>query len=714
MTVSSEITEVSYATDGVTTAFPVPFYFLANDHLRVWLYYVGTGVEIDLVLGSAYEVSGAGNPAGGTVTTNTSYPAGPRLRIERIVPITQETAYQRNDPFPERAHERALDKLTMICQQLAGFFGLLPGTTLRALLLGRNDVDGQGAYRARGNRIQDLGDPVAQQDAVTRSWLDTAITGVQAYAYDLYLQGRSYAEKLVAGVQGGYGFFRQPDAGAKDRTFQEKMQETRSIGDYDQSAWVRKRGLIVPDGAYNLAANVYLDSEIGPGVRYSGPGKFISLQSVPSLTMDFLIQAGTDSENNTIPNFIRRAIEVRRADANSLPYQNGYERTPNSTALGLAVQFMCEFQEFSTTKAEELTPYIVVGADYLCAMQYRDPLTARFGGIKGAVNDNNTTCFGTATAARALLRAYKVTGKTRYLNAARNAVAYFKVLANPNPVYQALYGETPIPAVAENAGFQGFCDRIQGSDSISITASDWNLVAAVFLKEMFDFTGDATLPPIYTAARDWHVYGVQNGLDYFALKNAAPSAHVSVTWPFFSGHTYADGAWHRLGEPAGTNTVGTDQIEYGLSSLYDLGYPAASVDAIYEVYRALVHADKGVTSFGDAYDGAICFPGFFRINSPNYGGSGGVPIDPATSRAFGGYYDVQGAGALLLYKRQRYPNDYYKSLPLVQVAYLLGALVDENFNTIWSAGSGYQFYTKGIIPIAKAGIGLIESLESVQ
>lgn len=508
--------------------------------------------------------------------------------------------------------------------------------------------------------------------------------------------------------------FRQTGDGALSRDALEKLRERKSIVDYDSSVWTKKRGLIVPDGAYHLPANVYFDGEIGPGVRYSGPGKFISLQSVPSLTMDFLIQAGTDSENNTIPNFIRRAIEVRRADANSLPYQNGYERTPNSTALGLAVQFMCEFQEFSTTKAEELTPYIVVGADYLCAMQYRDPLTARFGGIKGAVNDNNTTCFGTATAARALLRAYKVTGKTRYLNAARNAVAYFKVLANPNPVYQALYGETPIPAVAENAGFQGFCDRIQGSDSISITASDWNLVAAVFLKEMFEFTGDATLPPIYNAARDWHVYGVQNGLDYFALKNAAPSAHVSVTWPFFSGHTYADGAWHRLGEPAGTNTVGTDQIEYGLSSLYDLGYPAASVDAIYEVYRALVHADKGVTSFGDAYDGAICFPGFFRINSPNYGGNGGVPIDPATSRAFGGYYDVQGAGALLLYKRQRYPNDYYKSLPLVQVAYLLGALVDQNFNTIWSEGVGYQFYTKGVIPIAKAGIGLIESLESVQ
>ncbi|MCP1404420.1 tail fiber domain-containing protein [Achromobacter insolitus] len=211
MTVSSEVSQVSYATDGVTTAFPVPFYFLANDHLRVWLYYESTGVETDLVLGSSYDVVGAGDPSGGTVTTTVAYPAGPQLRIERVVPITQETAYQRNDPFPERAHEQALDKLTMICQQLASFFGLLPGSTLRALLLGRNDVDGQGAYRARNNRIQDLGDPKANQDAVNWRSMFSFVT--------------DYVDKAIAGVEGGFGWFQQSGIGSIFRTFQNKMRE---------------------------------------------------------------------------------------------------------------------------------------------------------------------------------------------------------------------------------------------------------------------------------------------------------------------------------------------------------------------------------------------------------------------------------------------------------------------------------------------------------
>lgn len=525
-------------------------------------------------------------------------------------------------------------------------------------------------------------------------------------------QGVNRAE-LSDGAGGGLVGVRQAGDGALLRTVLQKLLDTPGVTDYEQAVWSGKQWLEVPRGVYNLSADTYITGQISTGARYSGAGKLITRESVLSLTKNWLIQAGTDSDNNTIPNFIRRAIEVRRPNASSLTTETSYERTPNSTALGLSVHFMCEFMSFSPTKTEELTPYIIQGADYLCAMQYRDINTARFGGIKGAVNDNNTTCFGTATAARGLLRAFKATGKAKYLNAARNAVAYFKVLANPNPVYQALYGETPIPPVAENAGFQGFCDRIQASDSISITASDWNLVAAVFLKEMYELTGDTSLPPIYNAARDWHVYGVANGYDYFALKNAAPTSKVSVTWPFFSGHTYADGAWHRLGDPVNTATVGTDQIEYGLASLFELNYNPATLQAIYELYCSLQHANKGVTDFGTAFNSRRCWTGYFRINSPVYGGSNGAIIDPATSRFYGDYYDVQGSGALLPFKWYLAPADVALAMELAQIAYLRGALVDENLNTIWSTTPNYEFHTVGIIPRAKAGIAMIEVMEAV-
>ncbi|MGO3712838.1 hypothetical protein [Alcaligenes aquatilis] len=175
MTVSSEQSRVQYATDGVATSFPVPFRFLQNRDLRVTLV-DSEGNEQELSLDTDYSVAGAGQQSGGTLTTTAAYPAGQALLIDRIVSITQETAYQRNDPFPERAHERALDKLTMICQMLASIFGLTPGSVRRALLLGEADQDGQGAYRANGNRIQNLGKPKLTTDAARLSDILDAVS----------------------------------------------------------------------------------------------------------------------------------------------------------------------------------------------------------------------------------------------------------------------------------------------------------------------------------------------------------------------------------------------------------------------------------------------------------------------------------------------------------------------------------------------------------
>ncbi|USY26714.1 hypothetical protein NIZ92_06665 [Alcaligenes sp. 1735tsa3] len=165
MTVSSEQSRVQYATDGVATSFPVPFRFLQNQDLRVTLVQ-GDGSERPLSLDVDYSVTGAGQQAGGTLTITDTPPPGQTLLIDRIVSITQETAYQRNDQFPERAHERALDKLTMICQQLASIFGM---TSLggRRVLMVRDSDGGIGYLPLRRHRVNhalgfdENGDPVA-------------------------------------------------------------------------------------------------------------------------------------------------------------------------------------------------------------------------------------------------------------------------------------------------------------------------------------------------------------------------------------------------------------------------------------------------------------------------------------------------------------------------------------------------------------------------
>lgn len=118
MTVVTTTSRADYTGNGVTTAFTVPFYFLDNTHLSVLKTVIATGVSTTQILGSNYTVTGAGVPAGGTVTMTVAPTALEKISILRSVPLTQDTDYVENDPFPAASHERALDKLTMEIQQV--------------------------------------------------------------------------------------------------------------------------------------------------------------------------------------------------------------------------------------------------------------------------------------------------------------------------------------------------------------------------------------------------------------------------------------------------------------------------------------------------------------------------------------------------------------------------------------------------------------------
>lgn len=118
MTVSTETASVSYAGNGSTTVWAVPYYILEAAHIKVSVF-SSLGVESVKTLNTNYTVSGAGtNPSTAQVTATTFTPAtGETVVIKRDVPVTQETDYVENDAFPAESHEKALDKLTMIIQQ---------------------------------------------------------------------------------------------------------------------------------------------------------------------------------------------------------------------------------------------------------------------------------------------------------------------------------------------------------------------------------------------------------------------------------------------------------------------------------------------------------------------------------------------------------------------------------------------------------------------
>jgi hypothetical protein len=118
MTVSSETKRADYTGNGSTTNFATVFRFLQNSDVKVILTVTATGTETVQTETTNYTLVGAGLDGGGTVTMLVAPPSGTTLTIKRDVPLTQGTDYVENDAFPAESHERALDKLTMITQQM--------------------------------------------------------------------------------------------------------------------------------------------------------------------------------------------------------------------------------------------------------------------------------------------------------------------------------------------------------------------------------------------------------------------------------------------------------------------------------------------------------------------------------------------------------------------------------------------------------------------
>ena len=114
MTVSTTTSKVSYTGNGSTSAFAYTYKIFADAELKV---YVGGVLK---TLTTHYTVSGAGGASGGNVTfTAGNIPINlAAVVISRNISKTQVTDYVENDSFPAETHESALDKLTMLVQDV--------------------------------------------------------------------------------------------------------------------------------------------------------------------------------------------------------------------------------------------------------------------------------------------------------------------------------------------------------------------------------------------------------------------------------------------------------------------------------------------------------------------------------------------------------------------------------------------------------------------
>jgi hypothetical protein len=140
-----------YTANGVTTVFPYEFYILQTGDLAV---------SIDGVAASGFSVSGVGTVNGGEVAFLIAPASGSKVMIERIIPATRTTDYQDNGDMLASTINQDFDRIWMAIKQ--AFVSL--GVSLLRPIFG-------GPFNATGYRIANLSDPIKDQDAATKKWV---------------------------------------------------------------------------------------------------------------------------------------------------------------------------------------------------------------------------------------------------------------------------------------------------------------------------------------------------------------------------------------------------------------------------------------------------------------------------------------------------------------------------------------------------------------
>ncbi len=110
MTIASSKNKAGpYSCNGITLEFPYDFPVLDATHLEVY--------HNTTKLSSGYVVTGIGNSSGGSVVFSTAPDSG-TITLLRKVPILQNTSLPNGGAFYAEVIEKALDRQTMIAQQL--------------------------------------------------------------------------------------------------------------------------------------------------------------------------------------------------------------------------------------------------------------------------------------------------------------------------------------------------------------------------------------------------------------------------------------------------------------------------------------------------------------------------------------------------------------------------------------------------------------------
>ncbi|MEW5705090.1 MAG: phage tail fiber protein [Pseudomonadota bacterium] len=174
MAVSTAYTPLSFNGNGSTTAFAVSWPFFSGSLLVTLV--SSTGVETVKTISTHYTVSGGsdadGLPATGTVTMLTAPASGEVLKIERVTPRTQPTAFTNGGAFPAKTIEAAFDKALLVTQEALAD----SDAGMQLISAGATDY-----WDAESAIIRNVADGTAANDAVNLAQLQAAQLGIAAF-----------------------------------------------------------------------------------------------------------------------------------------------------------------------------------------------------------------------------------------------------------------------------------------------------------------------------------------------------------------------------------------------------------------------------------------------------------------------------------------------------------------------------------------------------
>lgn len=171
MTVTTTASYINYDADGSTTDFAIPFNFQSQ---AAWIavYDITTGqltktafvqgVDYNVVTGSDQRVVFVTPPASNTA-----------IQVRRVTPRSQTSAYPVTGGFPNSTHERVVDKIVMMAQEIYDSVAL--GDFNPASVLGIDSITGQ--YNALGLRITNMAPGTDGNDACTVAQATAISTG---------------------------------------------------------------------------------------------------------------------------------------------------------------------------------------------------------------------------------------------------------------------------------------------------------------------------------------------------------------------------------------------------------------------------------------------------------------------------------------------------------------------------------------------------------